>query len=348
VNRNGGMAGPDHVQVTLDRYSRLTRAAMEEFLVERRPDGYLYDLVRDYPSRAGKGIRPALLIATCQAYGGSVREGLAPAVALEMLHNAFLIHDDLEDASRVRRGAPTLHEAHGVALAVNAGDALAALALEPLHEDGVLGTRLSQRVVGEFLRMIRQTTEGQALELGWRRHNVVDLRPADYLRLTSKKTCCYTTVSPLRVGALVGSRGVSPLRALSRFGFYLGIAFQIRDDLLNLIGSGDVHGKERLGDIHEGKRTLMLVHLLAEADESDRAWLIDYLAAPASDRASPDAERVLQLMRRYGSLEFAREYGRGMVAAARDAFGEAFAEVPESPHLDFIRGLIPYVLGRSL
>jgi geranylgeranyl diphosphate synthase type II len=348
VNSNGSMGGQGRVQVTLERYSRLTRAAMEEFLVDGRQGAYLYDLVREYPSRTGKGIRPALLIATCQAYGGSVREGLAPAVALEMLHNAFLIHDDLEDASPTRRGASTLHEAHGVALAVNAGDALAAMALEPLHEDGMLGTRLSQRVAGEFLRMIRQTTEGQALELGWRRHNVVDLRPVDYLRLTSKKTCCYTTVSPLRVGALVGSRGVPSLRALSRFGFYLGIAFQIRDDLLNLTGSSDIHGKERLGDIREGKRTLMLVHLLGEAGESDRAWLIDYLAAPASDRAAPDAERVVQLMRRYGSLAFAREYGRAMVAAARDGFGDAFAEVPDSPHLDFIRGLIPYVLNRSL
>jgi geranylgeranyl diphosphate synthase, type II len=340
--------GFEQVEATLARYAQLTRTAMEAFLIDGAPAGHLYDLVREYPSRGGKGIRPSLLLAACQAYGGTAREALGPAVALEMMHNAFLIHDDLEDASATRRGRPTLHEQHGVGLAVNAGDALASMALQPLRDDGMLGTRVSQRVLDEFLSMVRQTTEGQAIELGWRRSNVVDLEPADYVNLTGKKTCWYTTVLPLRVGAIVGSRGTTSLRALSRFGFYLGIAFQIRDDLLNLVGSDEPQGEELLGDIREGKRTLMLVHLLAEATDLDRTWLVEYLATPEAERAEADVARVLELMQSYGSLGFAREYGHGIAGAAYDTFDDAFAGLTPSPHLTFIRGLIPYMLARSL
>jgi geranylgeranyl diphosphate synthase type II len=340
--------GFEHVETTLARYAELTRTAMDAFLIDGQPAGHLYDLVREYPGRGGKGIRPSLLLAACQAYGGAAREGLGPAVALEMMHNAFLIHDDLEDASPTRRGKATLHELHGVGLAVNAGDALASMALQPLRDDGLLGTRVAQRVIDEFLAMVRVTTEGQAMELGWRRANAVDLEPADYVSLAGKKTCWYTTVSPLRMGAIVGSRGTVPLEAISRFGFYLGVAFQIRDDLLNLVGSDVEQGEEPLSDIREGKRTLMLVHVLARATGADRDWLVHYLAVPEAARAAADIEHVLKLMEAYGSLAFALEYASGIAEAASDAFDEAFAGVGASPHLTFIRGLIPYMLARSL
>jgi hypothetical protein len=91
----------------------------------------------------------------------------------------------------------------------------------------------------------------------------------------------------------------------------------------------------------------MLIHLLAEATEADRTWLIDYLATPEAGRTSADRVRVLELMERYGSLRFAGEYGSGITAAAYDAFDDAFADVARSPHLEFIRGLIPYMLARS-
>lgn len=334
-------------EAILARYGELTLTAMEKYLLDGQPSAYLYDLVRDYPQRGGKGIRPALLLATCQAFGGTLRAGLGPAVALEMLHNAFLIHDDVEDGSTRRRGQPALHELHGLGLAVNAGDALACLALQPLRDDPVLGARLSQMLISEFLTVVQQTTEGQALELGWRRHDVVDLEPADYLVLAGKKTCWYTTVAPLRMGSLVGSRGTARLGALTRFGLYLGIAFQIRDDLMNIDGSS-AHGKDVHSDIREGKRTLMLIHLLAEAEEADRSWLVDYLTAPPGERPTGGEERVCGLMYRCGSIDFAREYALGITAATYEAFDEAFAQVSASEHLDFIRRLVPYMLDRSV
>lgn len=329
---------------SLARYAELTTTAMKGFLGPEGPSPYLYDLVRDYPSRPGKGVRPALLLATCQAFGRPEEEGLGCAVALELMHNAFLVHDDVEDQSARRRGAPTLHERHGVALAVNAGDSLAHLALQPLVQDGAVSSRVKERLVAELLAVVRLTTEGQALDLGWRWDGVVDLRPEDYLTMAGQKTCWYSTVAPLRMGALIGSSGTVELGTLSRFGCYLGIAFQIRDDLLDL-EQGPGSGKEPYGDLREGKRTLMLIHLLANAAGEDRRWLRAYLRAAPAVRGD-DAAGVLELMERYGSLGYAREYAVGMELEAHRVFEEAFGGLPDSEHLRFLRGLIPYMLSR--
>src|SRR5205085_7307851 len=161
------------VEETLARYSRLTRREMNRFLPDDGAgrDGGLGPLVRAYPDRNGKGIRPALVLAACEAYGGAIREALGSAATIELLHNSFLIHDDLEDESELRRGEPTLHELHGVPLAVNAGDALAVAALAPLNDRTELGARLSQRIMSEVLQMAIRTTAGQSLELRWRRDN---------------------------------------------------------------------------------------------------------------------------------------------------------------------------------
>lgn len=333
------------VVATLDHYAGLASTAIADFLRRNGASPYLYDLVRDYPSRGGKGVRPALLLASCQAFGRPWQEALSAAVALELLHNAFLVHDDVEDQSALRRGEPTLHELHGLGLAVNAGDALAHLALQPLLEDAALSSRVKQRLVAELVAVVRQSTEGQALDLGWRWDSVVDLDPTAYLTMAGQKTCWYSTVAPLRMGAIIGSAGTAGLRALSRFGFHLGIAFQIRDDLLDL-DCDALTGKEPFGDLREGKRTLMLIHLLATADAEDRRWLEGYLRASPSHRWAA-AGQVRELMQRYGSLDHAREYAAGVELEAHQGFDEAFSGVRDSEHLDFLRGLIPYMLARQ-
>lgn len=339
-------AAPSDTKASLAKYSAWTRSAMEKYLGTGQTDKYLYRLVRDYPDRGGKGIRPGLLLATCQAFGGRAREALPAAVGLEMLHNAFLIHDDIEDGSPLRRNHPTLHQVHGVPLALNAGDALASLALQPLRAATSLSPRLREILVGEFAAVVKKTTEGQALELGWRTDGVLDLAPMDYIALAGKKTCWYTTVAPLRMGAIIGSHGTASLRALSRFGFFLGLAFQTRDDLLD-VEPRSALGKAPLGDIREGKHTLLLVHLLLTADAADREWLARFMTDRDRIRGPADCEHVLALMQAYGSVDFTRRFGVEMADAARNSFDGAFAEVPESEHLSFVRGLIDFVLDRE-
>ncbi len=329
-------------------YDALARRSANEYLAADDLSDYLRAPAQDYLSRGGKGLRPALLLATVEAYGGAVDAAVPSAAALELLHTSFLVHDDVEDDSELRRGEPTLHRRYGRGLAVNAGDGLAVVALGALRDnDRLLGRRLAKRVWSEFDFMARQTVDGQALELGWLRDGRNDLTPDDYLDLIMKKTCWYTTVLPLRVGALIGSGGQADLEPLVRFGFYLGAAFQIRDDVLNLVGTPERYGKEPLGDLREGKRTLMLIHLLAAAGAADRARVEAWLALPASDRSPEVVAGMLDLMHRYGSIAFADHFAHGIAGSASAAFEAAFAGLPPSDARRFVAQLIPFMIDRD-
>ncbi|HXD59956.1 MAG TPA: polyprenyl synthetase family protein [Thermoleophilaceae bacterium] len=335
------------VEAYSDEIGRLVRRSMLDTIPDGEPHRWLYRVARDYPSRPGKTIRPALCVATSRAFGGGDSDILPIAVAIELLHNAFLVHDDIVDGSERRRGRPTLPAEYGLGLALNAGDALAVLSNQVLrrHTSGMDG-ELAERLLSEFDDMALRTLEGQATELGWRRDQVEALEPEDYLDLIMHKTCWYTTVHPLRVGALVGSAGGADLRPMVRFGFYLGAAFQIQDDLLNLLGTEHEYGKEIGGDLYEGKRTLPLIHLMRHARGGDRRLVDRYLRLERSERSAGLVAEIRGLLNAYGSIAFAAAYAQGIAGAALDAFDAAFAPAMAGPDRDFVRALVPYMLDR--
>jgi geranylgeranyl diphosphate synthase type II len=206
---------------------------------------------------------------------------------------------------------------------------------------------MADLVAQEFEEMARHTVEGQAIELAWRREGTSALTAEDYLDLILRKTCWYTTIHPMRVGALIGSWGTAHLEPLVRFGFYLGAAFQIQDDVLNLLGDEDAYGKERNGDLFEGKRTLMLIHLLDHADADEGRWLDDFLSREREARTDADVDEVRRLMDAHGSLEFTRQFAAGIAEAAASTFRVAFAGVPASPARQFVEQLVPYMVERT-
>jgi geranylgeranyl diphosphate synthase, type II len=339
--------GTHLVEAYSEDVSRLVRRSMLDAIPDGEPHRWLYRVARAYPSRPGKAIRPALCVATSRAFGGSDGDILPVAVAIELLHNAFLVHDDIVDGSRRRRGRPTLTAEYGLGLALNAGDALAVLSNQILRRHAsCMEADLADRLLSEFDVMALRTLEGQATELGWRRDRVDELEPEDYLDLIMHKTCWYTTVHPLRVGALIGSGGAADLRPMVRFGFYLGAAFQIQDDLLNLLGTEREYGKEIDGDLYEGKRTLPLIHLLRNARGADRHALDRYLRLERSERTAVMVSEIRGLLNAYGSIAFAAAYARGIAGAALDAFEAAFAAASAGPDRDFVRALVPYMLDR--
>ena len=327
--------------------AKAVRRAMPDAIPDGEPVQWLYGPMREYPSRPGKALRPALCLSSSRVFGADPDAVMGIAVAIELLHNAFLVHDDVADGSEMRRGRPTLSATHGVAAAMNAGDGLAIVAGQVLRRaTRGLGDDLADRVWQEFDTMAMRTLEGQATEVGWQQDKVEDLRPADYLELIMHKTCWYTTIHPLRVGALVGSGGEADLAPMVRFGFHFGAAFQIRDDLLNLIGDERTYGKEILGDLYEGKRTLSLMHLLSTARGEDRAVLSDYLRRERAERSEELVRTVRRLMDDYGSIDFTREYAEGILLVAEEYFEQAFADARPGPDLDFLRSLVPYVWAR--
>jgi geranylgeranyl diphosphate synthase type II len=225
---------------------------------------------------------------------------------------------------------------------------LSLLAMRPLLDNRhMLGPELSLRILEETDRMARESAEGQAIELGWRRDNVTDVAEADYLLMVLKKTCWLTTIHPTRMGALIGSAGTVDLDRCVRFGFFLGAAFQIQDDLLNLEGDAASYGKELGGDIREGKRTLMLIHLIARATKAERDRLRSILGRPREARTHCDVAWVLDRMNSYECLQYARQVAHGLAGAAQYEFTRLYGHLPDSRDKRFLEALPVWVIERN-
>jgi geranylgeranyl diphosphate synthase, type II len=334
-------------------------AELEQLVpAEARYRRVLYDYVFDYPLRDAKALRPSLCVATCRALGGSLHGVLPSATALELYHNAFLLHDDVEDGSEMRRSAPTMHVAHGVPIAINTGDAMLALALEPLLRNVEhVGLGKALRILECIARMARETAEGQALELHWVRHVDWQLTDNDYLEMVMKKTCWYSFIAPLSIGAIVAGARQDQLAGLRALGAELGVGFQLQDDVLNLVPA-ERYGKESCGDLWEGKHTLILIHAVRNARDDERQRAIEVLRKRRPNQAhitdgrqefktEEDVAFLLSLIDRYASLDYARRHARDRAARARTLFGSILGGSPRSVHWDFLSSLIDFVVDRT-
>jgi geranylgeranyl diphosphate synthase type II len=318
----------------------------------------LYEMMRDYPSRGGKGFRGSLCLLWCELFGGKREDALVTAAALELFQNWILIHDDIEDESDLRRGHPALHRKYGVPLSINAGDALHGKMWELLlSNEEKLGAELSFQIFREFSKMLNETTEGQQMELCWTVSNNWDISEQDYLLMVTKKSGWYTCISPSRLGLLLGSASRrSDASALSKilekqieFGKDMGIAFQIVDDILNLTASQERYGKEILGDIFEGKRTLMLIHLLSKSSAAEKKKIISLLSKPRQRKTMEEVKTVFDLLKKNGAIEYAwivaqKHAQRGL--ALYDSVCRDYALI-DSPSFGTLRSLLEYFVKRD-
>jgi geranylgeranyl diphosphate synthase, type II len=342
-----GRGDSEFFDAMLSQYSTATNAALREAIPATGPP-HLYDLVSVYPSRAGKGLRPALCLAACAALGGNQRRALQSAVAVELFHNGFLIHDDVQDESLARRGGATLHSEHGIGIAVNIGNATNLLALLRLMQNRqLLGPDISWRVFEQTALMMRHSLEGQAIEIGWIHDNICDLTARDYLHMCLKKTSWYSFIYPLTVGAIMARRALNTRAMFHRFGWYVGAAFQIQDDILNLTGDFEMYGKEIGGDLWEGKRTLMLIQLINTCTEAQRKDLRAFLSKSRAERTEAEVRSVYDLMETHGSIEFARRAARQLAGAALLEGLALSRQWPDSAHKRFILGTPLYVVTRE-
>ena len=334
------------INEVLSEYGELTQQAMAPYMRPGAPAEYLYKPMFEYPARPGKMMRPAIMIATAKAFGGRAEDVIELAASLELLHNALLIHDDIEDGSEIRRKKPALHQVYGAEIAINAGDALALASLRPLT-DAIprLGPSVGAALNLEMHRMARETAEGQAIELGWRRDGVFDLAPEDYMVMVLKKTCWLAMIYPCRAGAVTALRSSLDVNAFIRFGFFIGAAFQINDDILN-IEAGLEYGKEIGGDIAEGKRTIMLIDMLHRLEGEDLKSLKNILYTPRNDLQTEQVRWASRKMKRIGALDRARSAARGMVGAGMHEFALAFKDAPDSRDKAFLQALGPWTMSR--
>jgi geranylgeranyl diphosphate synthase type I len=312
-------------------------------------------VIEQFIGRKGKRLRSILFVAGYRGYSTRrVRNLYRSAAALELLHDFILIHDDLIDHASLRRGGASMHASldalldgqrglrfKGPELALIVGDMLYAMAIEGFLSVDEASAR-KQRALEMLTRTALYTGCGELDELLHTLKPLADVHAADVYRIYDWKTGHYTFSSPLAMGAMLGGARKADISGLTAVGTDLGRAFQLRDDLLDLFGDGNVYGKPALLDLHEGKKTLAVLHAYHACSPADRATLEQVLerpgASPAEIRQAADIIRgsgapavVLREMRRLMRSALRRLEQTRMRAPARRFVAEYVETLLQPP-----------------
>ncbi|MBO4718342.1 MAG: polyprenyl synthetase family protein [Prevotella sp.] len=305
-----------------------------------------WDIITDYPSRRGKYLRPALVMLMAEAMSGSSEKAVFTATAMQMSEDWILIHDDWEDGSLERRGKPALHRLVSSEISVNAGDTLHECMHRVLSENfRLLDVSLARRVQREFFLMLGRTTFGQYAEIKWTQDNKQDMTDEDVLFTVSGKTVYYTVAGPLRLGAILAGATDEQLQRIYAFSYPLGLCFQIRDDVLDLTGDFEGQKKQSLNDIYEGKRTLILLHLLRHCTDDERQRVEAILGKPREQKTAGEVQYIRDLMDVYGSIRYAESCAE---AYARDALDRlSTIDFIQESYRPLFCGMVDFILRRG-
>lgn len=302
------------------------------------PNHEIREMVQYFFSKNGKFLRPALVLLG----GGMARSSQASpvvseryetcvlhlAAATEIFHAATLIHDDIIDSARIRRGIPTLNVKWGPQTAVLVGDFFHDRAMGTIFQHG------NEKIIPLFLSTAGEICDGEMRELNAK--NDIDLSESAHLEIIQKKTASLLACA-LQTGALVWGMDEKHIRALGRFGVYFGMAFQIIDDCLDFTGEEQEFGKTLGADLEEGVYTLPVIRVLASSDRIKAGQLL---------RDSKNGKRfseLLELLQKNNALEYALETARGFIAKAKLEL-QIF---PESVYRASLEHLAEYVLERN-
>jgi len=262
----------------------------------------------------GKRIRPLLVLLSAAASGEDWKTALPAAAAVELLHNFSLVHDDIQDNSKLRRGRTTLWAKWGVAQAINAGDSMFALAHMALER---LEASTTPQVYVQAARLLPRTslelTQGQYLDLAY--EDASDLALESYWPMVQGKTAVLLSTC-VQLGALTNGSEGKNLEAYIRFGEKIGLAFQVHDDLLGIWGESKKTGKSASSDLLSEKKSLPVLYVLNQAGQFAKLW--------KSGTANVDQlEKLAQLLESEGGKAYAEEMAEKLTSEALEALEDA-------------------------
>lgn len=299
----------------------------------------VYEMLLPFIKRGGKRVRPVLILLCCGATGGNKLKAVRYAALIELFHSFTLIHDDICDNSLMRRGLPTINVQYGVPIAINSGDALYTMLWKGLSSSPFPAEE-SVDVIKSCANAFLKVVEGQGIELNWYKKKRFGISEEEYFTMVEGKTAALLSLS-CELGGRISGADESTICSLREFGKKLGIAFQIRDDVLNLTGIFNEYKKEIGGDITEGKRTLIVVHALKHATKKDRGDLTKILAKKT--RNKKEIMRAIDILKKYGSIGYASKTADEMTEAAE----KSLDVLPESPEKKALLELTDFVTCRK-
>lgn len=292
-----------------------------ESLITKTEPCDLYDPIRYILSGGGKRLRPVLTLFSCEAFGGNYKEALYAAAAIELLHNFTLVHDDIMDNADTRRGKITIHKKWDRDTAILAGDHLIALSLKAMN---MTSSDNIKRIYDYYINSLSEVCEGQIYDKSFEKDRNVSID--DYIMMCRKKTSKLLE-SCTAIGAVIAGANDDDIESAVMYAENLGLAFQMQDDLLDIMGEEESFGKKTGGDIREGKKTFLLLKAIELAgDDKDRNVLISVVNK--DDVISEDnfVNLVREIYLKYGVIDKAKKVVEDFTGKAVSALNNIKSE----------------------
>lgn len=353
----------DFIQALREREAKLVELINREKYHQSFNPVELREAVYSYLNRPAKRLRPGILLFSCGAVGGEEERALLAAAAVEIYHTWTLVHDDIIDNDPKRRGLPTIHEQfrgealnqgysereavdYGRNMAILAGDLQHAWSIQLIQE--LTNSGVSNRVVLDLIAKLTGLTkgllEGEALDVLFSKRDIGDLTEADILKMLELKTGLlyeFSAVAGASIGLDRTAADDSLIRAVGSFARKCGIAFQLQDDILGVVGDEKRLGKPVGSDIREGKRTLIIMHAFQQAGNKDRGYLQKWLGNPSVSMVEVD--QIKQILSEYNGVEYAKKLAEQIV----DQAIEELNPVPDSQYKGLLLAWADYIADRD-
>ncbi|MCL5106081.1 MAG: polyprenyl synthetase family protein [Candidatus Marsarchaeota archaeon] len=307
-----------------------------------------YRISKEYSDRQGSYRRPGLLLLTGQMFGAEINDLLLPAAAMQLSEDWILTHDDIEDHSSMRRGKESLNKLYGMEVALNAGDA-GHIIMWKMLKDYVVSSSVGSRLYDKFYDIVEKTVEGQFLDINFI-YNKKTLNGADedlYFKIINSKTCYYTVYGPMQLGAIVAGADEEMLRALEDIGRPAGVSFQIADDLLDMTADEKVFGKQKHGDLYEGKITLIILDAYRKASQEEKDAINRIYAKQREEKTEQDIGFLLQIIDKYRSLEAVMKIGEEYTEKAKKNIEEHSRSLPDNEYTKILMSAITELYSRN-
>jgi geranylgeranyl diphosphate synthase, type I len=325
-----------NLEAALTPYSTQVEQELKKYLVPREPKE-LYDATRHLFDAGGKRLRPILSLLAAQAVAGDSSEVLPYAAAVEMVHVFSLIHDDIMDKADTRRNVPSVHAKFGQDSAILAGDLLQAMAFETITRLNA-PPEVTREIVRDVAGLIREICEGQQYDLRFESLKRVD--ELTYFHMVERKTATLYELA-MKHGALIAKGDVVHAKKLAEAGRLIGLAFQVWDDVLDIVGDPAKTGKPLHEDLFSGKKTLVTVFAMDRLDPLDRRKLIDLLAKKPKEDA--DVKAILALFDKAGAVKLAKDKAKAFTSHAKSAL----ASLPPTNARNLISEIAEFAITRD-
>lgn len=312
--------------------------------------------IKEYALRGGKRLRPAFMVYGFKCLSQANEEAiLGASICLELMHAFLLIHDDIMDEDEMRRGGPSLHKIYrdyslkkfpqynakrfGENVGIIAGDVLAAFGAEAILNAG-FPQALKNKAFNKYNQMVYFTSVGQLLDL----YNEVrkEVTEANVLKVHELKTSRYTVEGPLHLGVILANGGEKDLRIMTDYGIPLGQAFQIQDDVLGMFGKKEKLGKPVDSDLREGKKTLLILKALKQANAEQKEKILSCLGN--RNLSHEQANEVRQIIKATGAYDYSKALAEKLVNQAKKAMEQSHFR---SEGKEFLLGIAEYLLQRD-